>query len=391
VRNRWVFLPVLSARVTVPYTCTAVGPSCPTGTETYVRTYSITGDCATNAFTGTGTGPEQAGETISGQVTGNNLTYTVTSSGALTTFTGSFTGPNTYSGTATNTYFSGAPNDTFTATGVITSSDFSQCTNHDQYVKSGRRTCGSALTDREASTKQPVTPLPHLRHSSTERSWPPVAGISPYSGTGRLGGRVRSYGRHDDASSTVITRSSTAEKSGHGPGGAHPQTTYACLAMRPAPSRHAITRLREQRSMVSRNTDLVVYAVRPRGSRLETVTLSPLLGSRLNVIAGGASLAKLPGPLLSPLLAPEVSEETLIGLSLLHLLKEKLITVPSVEDAPRDADTHGCLPIPPQPGRHGLVVHTWEDRRQRDECGSARPQRDVSILYCLLPSLVPLQ
>jgi hypothetical protein len=122
---------------TVTYTCTAVGgPACPTGTESYVRTYSVTGDCATNAFTGIGTGPDQVGETLSGQVTGNNLTFTVTSSGALTTFTGSFTGPDTYAGTATNTYFSGAPNDTFTATGVITSSDFSQCTNHGQYVKS---------------------------------------------------------------------------------------------------------------------------------------------------------------------------------------------------------------------------------------------------------------
>ena len=123
---------------TVTYTCTSSGTSvCPTAGTTYTRSYDIVGDCATNAFTGIGTGPAQTGETLTGQVSGNDLSFSVNFGSGFTNFTGSFTSPSTYTGNATNTYNGSAVTDTFSATGVITNADFSQCApNHGQYVRS---------------------------------------------------------------------------------------------------------------------------------------------------------------------------------------------------------------------------------------------------------------
>jgi hypothetical protein len=98
------------------YTLTATVEYVINGTTPITRVYNITGDCATNTFTGTA--QDFPGYTVTGAVTGptqNLLNYTVSNGIDTGVFSAVFTGPDTFQGTGTDNN-----GNTFTFTGTDT-------------------------------------------------------------------------------------------------------------------------------------------------------------------------------------------------------------------------------------------------------------------------------
>lgn len=137
--------------VTVTYVCTDSSNN-PCGT--FDRTYDITGDCATNTFTGTIEG--LPGYSVAGNVTGNTLTYTVydPTNTAIGSFTATFNPDGSFSGSGADIPPAGTNTYTISSSGL--NFTMSCAANHGQYVSSQ----GGGPTAAHSNIGMPVQSRP---------------------------------------------------------------------------------------------------------------------------------------------------------------------------------------------------------------------------------------